>query len=107
MTSVLYTLFGGIGLFLLGMTLLTDGLKAFAADRLRLALMRFTGRPVHAFATGALVTALVQSSSATTVTMIGFVTPGCSRFPRRLASFWALTLARPARAGSCRSWGSR
>jgi hypothetical protein len=54
-----------------------------------------------------LVTALVQSSSATTVTMIGFVTPGCSRFPRRLASFWALTLARPARAGSCRSWGSR
>jgi phosphate:Na+ symporter len=58
------------------MVLLTDGLKAFAGDALRRALVRFTGTPVKAFASGALVTLLVQSSSATTVTLIGFVSAG-------------------------------
>jgi hypothetical protein len=66
MTGMLFHLAGGIGLFLMGMVLLTDGLKSFAGDALRRALVRFTGRPVKAFASGALVTALVQSSSATT-----------------------------------------
>lgn len=73
-------LFGGIGLFLLGMVLLTDGLKSFAGDSLRLALLRFTGKPVTAFTSGALVTALVQSSSATTLTTIGFVSAGLLSF---------------------------
>ena len=82
MTDGLLTLLGGIGLFLLGMTLLSDGSKAFAGDNLRRALLRFTGRPVNAFASGALVTALVQSSSATTVTMIGFVSAGLLTFPQ-------------------------
>lgn len=80
----MYTLFGGIGLFLLGMTLLTDGLKAFAADHLRTVLLRFTGKPAKAFLTGALATALVQSSSATTVTMIGFVSAGLLGFPQAI-----------------------
>lgn len=80
MISTLFTLFGGIGLFLLGMVLLSDGLKAFAGDALRLALLRFTGRPTRAFVSGALATALVQSSSATTVTMIGFVSAGLLTF---------------------------
>jgi len=75
-------LFGGIGLFLLGMALLSDGLKAFAGDALRRALVRLTGRPVKAFASGALVTALIQSSSATTVTVIGFVSAGLLTFPQ-------------------------
>jgi phosphate:Na+ symporter len=82
MTGLLFTLLGGIGLFLVGMVLLSDGLKSFAGDRLRTALVRFTGRPSAALASGTLVTALVQSSSATTVTMIGFVSAGLLTFPQ-------------------------
>jgi phosphate:Na+ symporter len=84
MTSMLFLLLGGIGLFLLGMTLLTDGLKSFAGDSLRKALVRFTGRPVTAFLSGVFATALVQSSSATTVTMIGFVSAGLLSFSQAL-----------------------
>lgn len=73
---------GGIGLFLLGMVLLTDGLKAVAGDSLRVVLSRFTGGPVRAFATGMGLTCLVQSSSATVLTTIGFVSAGLLTFPQ-------------------------
>lgn len=62
------------------MMLLSDGLKSFAGDSLRRALLRFTAKPRHAFASGALVTALVQSSSATTLATIGFVSAGLLGF---------------------------
>ncbi|HVY62755.1 MAG TPA: Na/Pi symporter [Planctomycetota bacterium] len=75
---------GGVGLFLLGMALLTDGLKAAAADSLRRALARFTGGPVQALLSGAVVTALAQSSSATTAATIGFVSAGLLTFPQAL-----------------------
>lgn len=84
MTALIFKLLGGIGLFLMGMVLLTDGLKAVAGEALRRALVRFTGTPLKAFASGALVTALVQSSSATTVTVIGFVSAGLLGFPQAL-----------------------
>lgn len=80
MTLLVFHLLGGIGLFLMGMILLTDGLKAFAGDSLRKALVRFTGKPYKAFLSGALVTTLVQSSSATTVAVIGFVSAGLLTF---------------------------
>jgi phosphate:Na+ symporter len=82
MTAMIFKLVGGIGLFLLGMVLLTDGLKAFAGESLRRWLVRFTGTPLKAFGAGALVTVLVQSSSATTVTVIGFVSAGLLTFPQ-------------------------
>lgn len=82
MTSLLFLLVGGIGLFLMGMVLMTDGLKSFAGDSLRRALVRFTGTPMKAFGSGALVTTMVQSSSATTVTVIGFVSAGLLTFPQ-------------------------
>jgi len=81
-TALLFKLVGGIGLFLMGMVLLTDGLKSFAGDSLRRALVRFTGRPSKAFAAGAVATSLVQSSSATTVAVIGFVSAGLLTFPQ-------------------------
>lgn len=84
MTGILLGLVGGVGLFLLGMTLLTDGLRSFAGDSLRRALIRFTAHPIRAFAAGTLATALVQASSATTVTMIGFVSAGLLTFPQAL-----------------------
>ena len=82
MTALLFKLTGGIGLFLLGMVLLTDGLKAFAGDALRRALVKFTGNPLKAFVSGCVVTLMVQSSSATTVAVIGFVSAGLLTFPQ-------------------------
>ncbi|WP_198146003.1 Na/Pi cotransporter family protein [Desulfonatronovibrio magnus] len=81
MIAMLFKLVGGIGLFVLGMILLTDGLKSFAGQSLKKALMRFTGTPLKAFASGTLATMMVQSSSATTVTVIGFVSAGLLAFP--------------------------
>lgn len=77
-------LLGGVGLFLLGMSLLTDGLKQLAGDALRKILARLTGGPLRALVTGAAVTALIQSSSATTLTTIGFVSAGLLTFPRAI-----------------------
>lgn len=80
MITTLSTLLGGIGLFLLGMILMTDGLKAVAGDALRSLLANFTGSRAKAVATGAGITALVQSSSATTLATIGFVSAGLLTF---------------------------
>lgn len=76
MVDVIFRLLGGIGLFLLGMALLSDGLVGFAGNALRRALLRFTGTPWRAFISGALTTLIIQSSTATTVTLIGFVSAG-------------------------------
>jgi phosphate:Na+ symporter len=73
-------LLGGVGLFLLGMTLMTEGLKSAAGEALRDVLGRFTGGVVPAFGSGALLTALVQSSSATVLATIGFVSAGLIGF---------------------------
>ena len=64
---------GGLGLFLFGMGLMSDGLKKVAGRKLRKIVESMTKRPFIAFLVGAGVTALVQSSSATTVMIIGFV----------------------------------
>ncbi len=82
MIDVAFKLLGGIGIFLLAMSLLTDGLKSFAGEALSRALVRFTGTPIKAFASGTLVTLIVQSSMATTVTLIGFVSAGLLAFPQ-------------------------
>lgn len=76
MMDVIFHLLGGIGLFLLGMALLSDGLVGFAGAALRKALLRFTGTPWRGFVSGALTTIIIQSSTATTVTLIGFVSAG-------------------------------
>lgn len=75
---------GGIGLFLLGMTFLTEGLHGLAGDALRQVMRRFTTNPISGAATGAAVTAVVQSSSATTVAAVGFVGAGLMTFPQAL-----------------------
>ncbi len=75
---------GGIGLFLLGMTLLTDGIKALAGTALREVLTRFVRGPVTATLSGAALTAILQSSSATMLTTIGFVSAGLITFPQAI-----------------------
>jgi len=77
---VITSVLGGIGLFLLGMILLTDGLKAMAGSALRGLLARYTTNRFSACATGAAITAVVQSSTATTVATVGFVSAGLLPF---------------------------
>ncbi|MBD8525811.1 Na/Pi cotransporter family protein [Pseudomarimonas arenosa] len=67
---------GGIGLFLLGMRLMSDGLKFAAGPALRQMLARATGSLWRAVGSGVLITALVQSSSAVVFATIGFVNAG-------------------------------
>ena len=67
---------GGLGLFLLGMNLMTDGLKRAAGPALHRILSGATRTRWHALGSGVLVTAMVQSSSAVTVAAIGFVNAG-------------------------------
>ena len=80
MLNVTLSLIGGIGLFLLGMTLMTDSLKAMAGESLRLWLSRFTGSPTKAMFSGIGFTMIVQSSTATTLATIGFVSAGVLTF---------------------------
>ena len=67
---------GGIGLFLLGITMMSNGLKVAAGPALERILRRATRTPLAGLVSGVLVTALVQSSSAVTVAVIGFVNAG-------------------------------
>src|SRR5690606_34921203 len=80
MLDVFFPFAGGLGLFLIGMMLLSEGLVAFAGGALQRILLVFTGRPIKAFLSGAVMTALAQSSTATTVMLIGFVSAGLIRF---------------------------
>jgi phosphate:Na+ symporter len=75
---------GGLGLFLLGMSVMTEGLRALADDKLRSLLSRSTKSLGLAVFTGALTTAMVQSSSATTVAAVGFVHAGLLTFSQSL-----------------------
>jgi phosphate:Na+ symporter len=67
---------GGLGLFILGMKLMTEGLQMSAGKRIKRILEAVSSNRIVGCATGAFVTALVQSSSATTVMLIGFVSAG-------------------------------
>ena len=74
--GLIFTAAGGLGLFLLAMAMMTAGLKVAGGERLKRHLEVWTSSPLRGVATGALVTALVQSSSAVTVATIGFVNAG-------------------------------
>ncbi len=74
--DIIFGVVGGLGLFLFGMGLMSDGLKKVAGQKLKNILESMTKRAIVAFLVGAGVTALVQSSSATTVMVIGFINAG-------------------------------
>ena len=74
--EMIFLIVGGLGLFLFGMGMMSDGLKKVAGQKLKNILESMTKRALIAFLVGAGVTALVQSSSATTVMVIGFVNAG-------------------------------
>ncbi|MCD7920780.1 MAG: Na/Pi cotransporter family protein [Clostridiales bacterium] len=72
----IFTLLGGVGLFLYGMTQMSSGLKAAAGDNLRIILQTATSNRFVSVMVGILVTLMIQSSSATDVMVIGFVNAG-------------------------------
>lgn len=69
-------LFGGLALFLFGMEQMADSLKAVAGERMKGILAKLTANRFMGAATGAFVTAVIQSSSVTTVLVVGFITAG-------------------------------
>ncbi|MBC7248155.1 MAG: Na/Pi cotransporter family protein [Actinobacteria bacterium] len=78
-------LFGGLGLFLFGMYLMSEGLQLAAGDRLRRMLEGLTRNRFRGTLVGAGVTALIQSSSATTVMLVGLVNAGLMKFSQSVA----------------------
>ena len=70
------SILGGLAMFLYGMTLMSEGLQKSAGDRLRTFMAKMTSNSAKRVFTGTLVTALVQSSSATTIMVVSFVNAG-------------------------------
>ena len=75
-TSMFIGLLGGLGLFIYGMKQMSEGLQKVSGKRLRHLLASLTDRPIKGILVGTGVTAIIQSSSATTVMVIGFVNAG-------------------------------
>ncbi len=74
--SSIIKLLGGVGLFLYGMKLMGDGLENAAGEKLKNIFNKITSNPIKGVLTGTIVTALIQSSSAVTVMVVGFVNAG-------------------------------
>ncbi len=95
MTHILATvanIVGGVGLVLLGMAVMSEGLQAVAGNRVRSLLSRFTGNPLTGVLTGAGITALIHSSSATILTTIGFVNAGLISLPQAVGLIFGANL---------------
>src|SRR5215471_11015152 len=91
-TAVVITLMGGLGLFLLGIHHLTEGLKGLAGDSLRRALQWLVAGRFSAVASGAIFTAVIQSSTAAILTVIGFVSAGLVNFVQAVGMIIGATL---------------
>ena len=100
----LIELLGGLGLFLYGMSLMGTGLKAVAGGKLQMILEKLSSTPFRGLLLGTVVTAIIQSSSATTVMVVGFVNSGIMKLSQAIgvimganigttATGWVLTLA--------------
>ena len=98
------SLLGGLGFFLFGMTLLGEGLKRMAGGKLEVILAKLTSTTLRGVLLGAFVTAVIQSSSATTVMVVGFVNSGIMKLANAIgiimganigttATGWILVLA--------------
>ena len=83
--SNIITLLGGVALFLFGMTLMGEGLKKVAGIKLELVLYRLSSTPIKGVLLGTGVTAIIQSSSATSVMVVGFVNSGMMKMEQAVA----------------------
>ena len=83
--QVIFGLVGGLALFLYGMNSMSDALQKAAGERMKSILSFLTRNPIMGALAGALVTAVLQSSSATTVMAIGFVSAGLMSLPQAIS----------------------
>ena len=78
-------LFGGLALFLFGMDIMTQALKSAAGDYMKDLLSKLTRNRLVGVGMGAFVTAVIQSSSVTTVILVGFISPGLMSMSQSVA----------------------
>ena len=83
--TMILSLLSGVALFLFGMSLMGDGLKRVAGNKLEVFLYRMTSTPLKGILLGTIVTSVIQSSSATTVMVIGFVNSGLMKLGQAIA----------------------
>ena len=83
--NILFGLFGGLALFLFGMEMMSDGLQKAAGERMKYILGLLTKNSVMGVLAGAITTTVLQSSSATTVMVIGFVSAGLMNLPQAIS----------------------
>lgn len=83
--KVVFGLLGGLALFLYGMTMMSESLQKAAGERMKAVLAMLTRNPILGVISGALVTAVLQSSSATTVMVIGFISAGLMTLPQGIS----------------------
>ena len=82
--TIIMTILGGLGIFLYGINLMGDSLKAIAGERLKVFIEKTTNTPLKGILVGALVTAIIQSSSGTTALAVGLVRSGLMTFPQAI-----------------------
>ncbi len=83
--QILFGLFGGMAIFIFGMNMMSECLQKAAGEKMKGILAMFTKNPVMGVLAGALTTAVLQSSSATTVMAIGFVSAGLMTLPQAIS----------------------
>lgn len=83
--QIITTMLGGLALFIYGMNSMSDGLQKAAGDKMKSILAMLTSNPVFGVLAGALCTAVLQSSSATTVMVIGFVNAKLMKLPQAVS----------------------
>lgn len=83
--ATIFGLLGGLAVFIYGMNMMSESLQKVAGDKMKKVLEVLTKNPVMGVLAGALVTAVLQSSSATTVLVIGFVSAGLMSLPQGIS----------------------
>ena len=90
-SKMLFSLFGGLAVFIYSMSLMGDGLQKAAGEKMRRILEVLTSNPVMGILVGTLVTMIIQSSSATTVMVVGFVSANLMTLPQAIGVIMGLT----------------
>ena len=83
--QIIFCLLGGLAIFIFGMNMMSECLQKAAGEKMKSILAMLTRNPVMGVLAGALTTAVLQSSSATTVMAIGFVSAGLMTLPQAIS----------------------
>lgn len=99
--TIILSLLSGVALFLFGMSLMGDGLKKVAGNKLELVLYKLTNTPLKGVLLGTAVTAIIQSSSATTVMVVGFVNSGMMKVAQAIGIIMGANIGTSVTGGFC------